>query len=45
MTEDDIVGGHHRLNGSKFEQALGDGERKGKPGMLLSRGWQRVGYN
>ena len=32
-------------NGSKFEQVLGDGERMGKPGMLLSMGWQRVGYN
>ena len=26
MTEDEIVGWHHRLNGHKFEQALGDGE-------------------
>ena len=24
-TEDEMVGGHHRLNGHKFEQVLGDG--------------------
>ena len=24
MTEDEMVGGHHRLNGHEFEQALGD---------------------
>ena len=26
MTEDEMVGWHHRLNGHEFEQALGDGE-------------------
>ena len=26
MTEDEMVGWHHRLNGYEFEQALGDGE-------------------
>ena len=25
MTEDEMVGWHHRLNGSEFEQASGDG--------------------
>ena len=29
MTEDEMVGGHHRLNGHEFEQALGDGEGQG----------------
>ena len=29
MTEDEMVGGHHRLNGQEFEQALGDGEGQG----------------
>ena len=24
MTEDEMVGWHHRLNGNEFEQALGD---------------------
>ena len=26
MTEDEMVGWHHRLNGHKYEQALGDDE-------------------
>ena len=26
MTEDEIVGWHHQLNGREFEQALGEGE-------------------
>ena len=26
MTEDELVGWHHRLNGHEFEQAPGDGE-------------------
>ena len=26
MTEDEMVGWHHRLNGHEFEQALGDGD-------------------
>ena len=25
MTEDEMVGWHHRLNGHEFEQTLGDG--------------------
>ena len=29
MTEDEMVGWHHRLNGHEFEQALGDGEGHG----------------
>ena len=29
MTEDEIVGWHHRLNGHEFEQAPGDGEGQG----------------
>ena len=29
-----MVGWHHSLNGNEFEQAPGDGERTGKPGML-----------
>ena len=30
MTEDEMVGWHHRLNGYEFEQALGDGEGQGR---------------
>ena len=29
MTEDEMVGWHHWLNGHEFEQTLGDGERQG----------------
>ena len=37
MTEDEIAGWHHRLNGHEFEQALGVGD---------GWGWsQRVGHD
>ena len=29
MTEDDMIGWHHQLNGHEFEQALRDGEGLG----------------
>ena len=29
MTEDEMVGWHHRLDGGEFEQALGVGDRQG----------------
>ena len=29
MTEDEMVGWHHRLNEHEFEQALGDGKGQG----------------
>ena len=29
MTEDEMVGWHHRLNGNEFEQALGVGDGQG----------------
>ena len=29
MTEDEMVGWHHGLDGCEFEQALGDGEGQG----------------
>ena len=29
MTENQMVGWHHRLDGHEFEQTLGDGERQG----------------
>ena len=29
MTEDEMVGWHHQLDGHEFEQALGDGKRQG----------------
>ena len=29
MTEDEMIGWHHRLNGHEFEQTPGDGEAQG----------------
>ena len=29
MTEDEVVGEHHQLNGHEFEQALGVGDGQG----------------
>ena len=31
MTEDEMVGWHHRLDGHEFEQAPGDGDEQGSP--------------
>ena len=45
MTEDEMVGWHHSFDGHKFEQAPGDGEGRGKPGVLQFMGSQRVGYD
>ena len=30
MTEDEMVGWHHQLDGHEFEHALGDGEEQGR---------------
>ena len=43
MTEDVMVGWHHRLNGYEFEQTLG-GSKGGRPGMLQFMELQRVGH-
>ena len=43
MTEDEVVGWHHWLNGYEFEQAPGDGEGQGS--LMCFIGSQRVGYN
>ena len=45
MTEDEMIGWYHQLNGHKFEQAPGDSEGQGKTGMLQSVGLQRVGHD
>ena len=37
MTEDEIVGWYHRLNGHGFEQAAGDGEGQGS--LACCRPW------
>ena len=39
MTEDKIVGWHHRLNAHAFEQALGVGE--GQESLACCRPWGR----
>ena len=37
MTEDDIVGWHHRLNGQEFESTLGVGDGQG--GLACCSPW------
>ena len=44
MTEDEMVGWHHRLDGYEFEQALGVGDGQGSL-VLQSMGLQRVSYD
>ena len=44
MTEDEMVGWHHQLNGLEFEQAPGVGEGQ-RPGALQSMGSQRVKHD
>ena len=38
MTEDEMAGWHHQLNGHEFELTPVDGEGQGKPGVLQSMG-------
>ena len=44
MTEDEMVGCHHPLNGHEFEQALGDREGQGRPACCSLWG-RRVGHD
>ena len=44
MTEDEMVGWHHRLNGPEFGYALGVGDGQ-RPGVLQPMGSQRVGHD
>ena len=39
MTEDEMVGWHHRLDGREFEQALGVGDGQG--GLECRDSWGR----
>ena len=41
MTEGEMVGWHHRLNGHKFEQTLGDSEGQGS--LACCRPWSHKG--
>ena len=45
MTEDKMVGRHHRFNGHEFEQAPRDGEGQGGLACCSPSGCKRVGYN
>ena len=47
MTEDKMVGWHHRLNGHGFGWTLGvrDGQGGLGPGVLRFMGSQRVGHD
>ena len=38
MTEDEMVGWHHRLDGHEFEQALGVGDGQGSLECCTPRG-------
>ena len=44
VTEDEMVGWHHRLNGHKFEQTLGDTEGQGSL-VCWSPGGHRVRHD
>ena len=45
MTEDEVVGWHHRLNGHGFGWALAVGDRPGRPGVLRFMVLQSVRYD
>ena len=38
LTENEMDGWHHQLDGHEFEQTPRDGEGQGSPGMLQSMG-------
>ena len=40
MTEDEMVGRHHRLNGHEFEYAPGDGDGQGSPACCSPWGYE-----
>ena len=42
MTEDEMVGCHHRLPGHKFEQVPGVGDRQGSPVCCSPRGLKEL---
>ena len=45
MTEDEMGGWHHRLNGHEFEQTLGDSEGQGSLVCCSPWGHKKVEYN
>ena len=42
MTEDEMVGWHHQLDGHEFEQALGVGNGQGSLACCRPRGWTQL---
>ena len=42
MTEDEMVGWHHQLDGQESEQTPGDGEGQGSLGVLQSLGFKQL---
>ena len=45
MTEDEMVGWHHQLDGHEFEEAPGVGDGQGDLVCWQSMGLQRVRYD
>ena len=45
ITEDEMAGWHHRLNGHEFEQAPGDSEGQGSLECCHPRGSKKVRHN
>ena len=43
MTEDEMVGCHHQLNGHEFQQTSGDNEGQGGPACCNTRGSKELG--
>ena len=43
MTEVDMVGWHHQLDGHEFEQALGVGDGQGNLAYCSPWGWKESG--
>ena len=42
MTEDEMVGWHHQLNGCKFEKSLGDSEGQGSLACCIPLGLKEL---
>ena len=42
MTEDEMVGWHHRIDGHEFEQALGVGDEQGSLACYSPRGHKEL---
>ena len=45
MTEDEMVGWHHQLDGRESEQALGDGDGQGSPACCSPWGHKESNTN